>query len=427
MAVTDNRINPNIVTKTAFNKLISYLAVLAITIPLCLAACTETGQTGSRIEDVVKPYHFSITGWEIEAVSREFDDWLFGPDIDIREDAALVIEYFNNRQRMGNLEAWLIAAGDGVVEGDVAAWQDEYDTLDRRNSEILPLVEKVISAQAEDVLRELGLINPVAIASAAGFFFPPVSFVIQPPPHLLVVSPRDQITRIRDITLVQVIEDKDKADIEAGIDRLGLSGLVVRLGGIATYPAFVSDRFTLDSTLEVVLEEWFHQYLFFRPLGFHYGLHLAGINPDYDIATANEALAGMVSREIAEKLKEKYYPHLMTAGHALAPASGEEFDFYAEMRTIRLHVDELLGQGRVEEAEQYMEQKRLFLASKGYIIRKINQAYFAFYGTYADSPGSVSPIGAGLKAIRDDSNSLVDFVASISAMTGVDDIVAAAP
>jgi len=427
MALTNNRFDSNSETNTAFTRLIIPLVVLAVTLSSCLAACTQAAQTDSRIEAIIDAYHFSITGWEIEAISRQFDDWLFGQDIDVREDTDLVIEYFQNRQRMGTLEAWLIGAGDGVIEGDATAWEDEYSALDRRNGEILPLVEKVIAAQAEDVLRELGLINPIETGSGAGLFFPPVSFTIQPPPHLLVISPRDEITRLRDVTLVQAIEESDRENIEAGIDELGLSALVVRLGGIATYPAFVSDRLPLSSTLEVVLEEWFHQYLFFRPLGFYYGLHVAGIRPDYEIATANEALAGIVSREIAEKVKQKYYPQLLAAGHVSAQASGQEFDFYGEMRTIRLHVDGLLAQGRVEEAEDYMEQKRLFLASKGYIIRKINQAYFAFYGTYADSPGSVSPIGAGLKALREQSNSLLDFVTSVSSMTGVEDIVAAAP
>ena len=40
-----------------------------------------------------------------------------------------------------------------------------------------------------------------------------------------------------------------------------------------------------------------------------------------------------------------------------------------------------------------MEAKRLYLNNNGITIRKINQAYFAFYGTYADSPQSSSPIG----------------------------------
>ncbi|MFC1916656.1 hypothetical protein ACFLX1_00775 [Chloroflexota bacterium] len=40
-----------------------------------------------------------------------------------------------------------------------------------------------------------------------------------------------------------------------------------------------------------------------------------------------------------------------------------------------------------------MEQKRQYLAEMSYHIRKLNQAYFAFHGTYADKPAFISPIG----------------------------------
>jgi len=182
---------------------------------------------------------------------------------------------------------------------------------------------------------------------------------------------------------------------------------------------------SLEYSIEVAVEEWFHQYLFFRPLGFRYGLHVAGLTRDYEIATVNEALAGMVSAEIASLVYEKYYqePQILSTGMPIAAAG--EFDFYAEMRSIRIKVDELLQNGQVEEAERYMEEKRLQLASHGYYIRKLNQAYFAFYGTYASSPGSVSPIGSGLKALRQKSDSLKSFVEQISSMTDADEIIEA--
>lgn len=40
-----------------------------------------------------------------------------------------------------------------------------------------------------------------------------------------------------------------------------------------------------------------------------------------------------------------------------------------------------------------MDQRRVELQAHGYFLRKLNQAYFAFHGTYADSPASTSPIG----------------------------------
>ena len=83
------------------------------------------------------------------------------------------------------------------------------------------------------------------------------------------------------------------------------------------------------------------------------------------------------------------------------------------MRETRLHTDALLAEGKVEEAEAYMEERRLVFVEHGYAIRVLNQAYFAFHGTYADSPASSSPIGAQVRRFREHSESAGDFVLRI--------------
>ena len=87
------------------------------------------------------------------------------------------------------------------------------------------------------------------------------------------------------------------------------------------------------------------------------------------------------------------------------------------MRETRTTVDGYLAQGQVEPAEQYMEQRRQEFAAKGYYIRKLNQAYFAFYGSYADSPTSVSPIGTELRKLRGQQKSLRDFLETVGNIT----------
>jgi len=74
-------------------------------------------------------------------------------------------------------------------------------------------------------------------------------------------------------------------------------------------------------------------------------------------------------------------------------------------------------------AEEFMEEKRQFLASKDYYIRKLNQAYFAFHGTYADRPTSISPIGQELKQLRNQSTSLKDFLDTVTVMTSRQDLI----
>jgi hypothetical protein len=70
-----------------------------------------------------------------------------------------------------------------------------------------------------------------------------------------------------------------------------------------------------------------------------------------------------------------------------------------------------------------MEQKRQYLSENGYYIRKLNQAYFAFHGTYANSPTSISPIGAEMRKLREDSASVKDFLDSVAGITSHEDLI----
>jgi hypothetical protein len=120
----------------------------------------------------------------------------------------------------------------------------------------------------------------------------------------------------------------------------------------------------------------------------------------------------MVSKEIGAIVSEQYYP-----GYENGAQQESGFDFNREMREIRRAVDEYLARGEITPAEEFMEQKRQYLVSLGYPLRKLNQAYFAFYGTYADSPTSISPVGAEMKKLREQSASLKDFLDTVAAMT----------
>jgi hypothetical protein len=92
------------------------------------------------------------------------------------------------------------------------------------------------------------------------------------------------------------------------------------------------------------------------------------------------------------------------------------------MREIRLTVDQYLEEGKIEEAEAFMRQKQDFLQSKGYYIRRLNQAYFAWHGTYADSPTSISPIGGELKELRNYYPSLGEFIKAVSQISSYDEL-----
>ena len=91
------------------------------------------------------------------------------------------------------------------------------------------------------------------------------------------------------------------------------------------------------------------------------------------------------------------------------------------MRLTRLEADRLLASGDIEAAERYMEDRRLLLAGQGYAIRKLNQAYFAFHGSYADSPASVDPLGGQMRDLRRRSPSLAAFVKTVARISSYQD------
>ena len=98
-----------------------------------------------------------------------------------------------------------------------------------------------------------------------------------------------------------------------------------------------------------------------------------------------------------------------------------EFDFSKEMRETRLHVDDLLISGAVEAAEVYMEQRRMEFVENGHHIRKLNQAYFAFYGSYAESPASSSSIGDQLNRMVELTPDFKTFVGKIAGVSSYDE------
>ena len=74
----------------------------------------------------------------------------------------------------------------------------------------------------------------------------------------------------------------------------------------------------------------------------------------------------------------------------------------------------------------YMEEKREFFWQNGYRIRKLNQAYFAFYGSYNDTPGGGAagddPVGPAVQQLREESTSLKGFIDKIKLIKSINDL-----
>jgi len=391
------------------------IAVLMLLFTL-MAGCAPRQDFNRHLQTITNPYRFHLAKWEFKALGGEIGQFFSGRHESTDNITSEVARYFDNVGQIQALESEIEAVKAGDQSGDLDSLGDELGRLKQENAEVDNSVARHLETQIRETLSQQGIYNPADKYIRLKVGFPPVSFKLDNPPYMLVVSPRDRIESIREITLLPELDIKDMENIEAQVDKLGVSSLVVDLGGLSTYPSYVTDEADLQFIIETAVHEWLHQYLAFTPLGFRYMLDLAGVRRDYDIATINETVVSIISKEIGGMIYKEHYrrDEKDSTGQDTAESG---FNFNREMREIRKAVDDYLAQGEIEQAEQFMEQKRQYLADNGYYIRKLNQAYFAFYGTYADSPTSISPIGVELKKLRSRSASLKEFLETVMSMT----------
>ena len=195
--------------------------------------------------------------------------------------------------------------------------------------------------------------------------------------------------------------------LEASADSTGVSSLIAPIGGLATYPSMVLEDNSAQRVLSSVAHEWLHQYLIFYPLGAEYW-------SSQQTREINETTAEMLGQEVGTRLAESLQlsppPRVPSEAATQQPSSG--FDFRAFMRETRLETERLLSAGEVDPAEGYMRDRRAELEQHGYRIRKLNQAYFALYGSYGEgfAASPANPIPGLLHALRDTSPTLGDFV-----------------
>ena len=333
------------------------------------------------------------------------------------EEHQLVVESIQIARKIEKIdhEIELVYSNPAIKdpESDSGALKQEQEVLNKRWNSIAPFAEATLEMQVSAVLNDLGL-------TEAGQPIPWVLYHVTALPQNLVISKREKIGAETNFILTP-LSIPNATTLENTIDsRMNVSSLVVDIGGLADYPTMIMRTTALDWLSTTIAHEWTHIYLAQHPLGTNY------TTPE--LRTMNETTASIAGSEVGKIVLQRYYPELLTQDNSsdklvsfkVVTNSPPAFDFRAEMHTTRILTDNLLSQGKIDEAEAYMEQRRKFFWDHGYAIRKLNQAYFAFYGSYADTPGGAAgedPVGPAVRALRAQSNSLKDFLERISAMS----------
>ncbi len=372
-----------------------------------------------QVDPFVGPYLFDWWDYETRTILQKLSS-IGGAKGPAGEDMAQEVRgYFTLVAEIDRLNSAIQEArARGESTDEIAALEEEQEAGESERQRSEDLVENILRRQVEEILIEEGIAFDLPLLGRR--VFPPVEFEFQTSPHLLVISPRERIETLEKISLVPSMRQGEMEGVERQVDGLGVSSLVVATGGMGSYPPIIIESGSLSFVVGAVIHEWTHNYLYFFPLGQHY-------SDSQELITMNETVASLMEEELSLVLEKRYYPEIYAQRMEASREAEErveagEFDFNAFMRETRLRVDELLAAGKVEEAETHMEERRRELVEKGYYIRKLNQAYFAFHGSYATAPTSVSPIGGQMKELRKRSPSLAHFLRTVAQMKSYQDL-----
>lgn len=365
-----------------------------------------------------RPDEFDFVTWTVDALGIKIGQAALDSPYYLSDTSRhqLMVNYFRLIDSIlkdeNKLELFFTDPTIQDPEAASAPLRDSLNHLYAYQRQIGPLAESILQEQISATLTSMDL-------TSGGQAVPPVLFHMTPLPYDLIISPRNVIRQDAALSLIPDLTVDKQVSLENNVDRnLKVSSLVVPIGGIGTYPTMVERTTDLNWLSGTIAHEWTHNWLTWHPLGLNY-------DTTPQLRTMNETTADIVGGEVGQAMLKKYYPELVaefisdTVSLPLSPAKAD-FNFNAEMHTTRVHVDELLAQGKITEAESYMDQRRLVFWNNGYPIRKLNQAYFAFYGAYADVPGGAAgedPVGPAVRALRAHSKSLSDFLHTIGGMT----------
>lgn len=412
-------------------KLANRLRMLVLLVAVALLVVGSSVESVNPLDGLrryTRGVEFDFVEWEINAIFNKAVSSSLKLErfLDDEQQGEVIQTWMAGTEKLINLEQDLLNAQNDTSSEREKLVQAAKADLDKNRSDqnrLAKLAEAVLQNQTEVTLLKAGF-------GIGGQILPPVLFQVSELPLNLIISPRTEIKNQLSISLDAGLDAVEKDEIETGIYQdYDLSALIEPVGGIGAYPTMVMRTTNLNWLTETVAHEWIHNYLTFFPLGIRYYIN-------DQMRTINETTASLAGKEIGLELIMAYYPDRTPRYYLRMPAyttvlgdgaeSLDPFDFRAEMHETRVKVDALLDGGKVDEAENYMETRRSFFWENGYRLRKINQAYFAFYGSYNDTPGGGAsgedPVGPAVQSLRTRYSSLNKFLQAIRFISSYDQL-----
>ncbi len=392
----------------------------------------EPGDQTERVRAFTRQIEFDYINWTLDALHGKLGQIGLGSADYLAPDhqSQIVLDYIDLVEQIFQYESYLdeYYTNPEITDPEAASQplREDIGRLYAQRDHLAPLAESIFQNQLTTIAAELGL-------TLGGQTIPPALYHVTPLPLALIVSPRDVIRQDANISIQPGMTTDQRSILESEVDQaLNVSSLVTNVGGVGMYPTMVIQTTHINWLAEVVAHEWTHNFLTPRPLG-------ASYMKNAELRIINETTANIAGKEIGAALIERYYPEFVpppplpvaeSSNDPIPEPEPPAFDYRAEMHETRLNADQMLAEGKIAEAEAYMEARRQIFFDNGYRIRKLNQAFFAFHGAYADQPGGAAgafedPVGAAVRALRAQSPSLAAFVKRISWMWSFEQLQAA--
>jgi hypothetical protein len=288
----------------SFNRVVGFLFWLCAATALLGRSNTIPGDQFELARAYTRSIEFNYVSWELGALWTKLSQWALGTSAYLPDNTGkqTVLDHLKLLGQIQQVQGQLyeIYANPNIIDPKAASTdlRLELARLKTDQEKLEPLAESILQGQISIVVSDLGL-------TLEGQPIPPVLYRITPPPDSLVVSRRDVIEHVFDISIKPGLSVDQQTEIEEKVDQaLDVSSLVVGIGGIGLYPTMVMESTDLNWLVNTVSHEWVHNFLTLRPLGVNY-------ESAPELRIINETTASIAGNEIGQEVISRFYPELL--------------------------------------------------------------------------------------------------------------------
>ena len=219
-----------------FKRWLRFLSIFLLAILGLSASAQIPGDQTQIMRSFTRDIEFDFIGWTLEAFKVKWQEFSLNTSSFLNQESQrqIALQHLETIASIQRLE-WelnLIYADPNIEDPEIssAPLRQDLEILYHRRDITAPVAEAILQSQITVIVDEFGL-------SLGGQTLPPTLYRSTPLPTALIVSPRNVIRQIDDISLIPDLHVDKRFELEEQVDRaLNVSSLVVDIGGGGTNP-----------------------------------------------------------------------------------------------------------------------------------------------------------------------------------------------